>query len=538
MLKLRLNGYEPVIIFAVSLFLFTFGVGNQEVIGFESRFYLFALEMWRHGFSWFPTTYGEPYPDYPVTSTWLIYLVAQFFGHLSKLPAVIPGAIAAALTVALTYLIGAVRNHWWGWFAALLLLMTFGFIKIARSISLDIYPTLITTWCFFLVLNADQKNKTEYLGWVYFLFFLGFAFRGPIGLIIPAAVVCSYQLLACNYRRMFFSAAFALLILIVSLAILLGIAHVVGGVHFVDQVLMMQIVGRLEASHLPYYYYFLDCFSNYALSYPIAVLVFLGTLFYWLRLSVYSTDLKLLFKLIVWALIILVGMSVPGDKKIRYVLAITPALALIATYPLVAASDEKYFKWLHWLLTRFFLLIPVIFLIGFRYLHSYADTHQLQFDIDYSRIDTVMYTLLSVSSMVFFKVKKKLQWVDLTVLAAAAIAFVYVYIYVAEPIYQYLDRTREFVTTVEDLREQQNARLVFYKEGRDGLPIKYLINVGYDERPEFIATEPQLENYPAPAFFITSAQYYEALSPHLFAQYRVVARDRIGHVPVVVFTNR
>src|SRR3990167_2636838 len=71
-------------IFLGSLFLFTWGLSDQEVISFDSRFYLFALEMWRHGLSWFPTTYHQPYPDYPALSTIFIYLAAWLAGGLNK----------------------------------------------------------------------------------------------------------------------------------------------------------------------------------------------------------------------------------------------------------------------------------------------------------------------------------------------------------------------------------------------------------------------------------------------------------------------
>ncbi|HLB57816.1 MAG TPA: hypothetical protein VJL60_03275, partial [Gammaproteobacteria bacterium] len=66
---IRNRYFEAVVIFFLGLIIFTIGLSHQEVITFEARFYLFALEMWRHGLSFFPTTYEQPYPDYPVTST-------------------------------------------------------------------------------------------------------------------------------------------------------------------------------------------------------------------------------------------------------------------------------------------------------------------------------------------------------------------------------------------------------------------------------------------------------------------------------------
>ena len=60
----------------VCLLLLIAYTGNQGYIGFETRFALFAREMFANGPSWFPATFGQPYPDYPAISTLLIYLVA------------------------------------------------------------------------------------------------------------------------------------------------------------------------------------------------------------------------------------------------------------------------------------------------------------------------------------------------------------------------------------------------------------------------------------------------------------------------------
>src|SRR5687768_3598086 len=76
--------FDGICIFILGLMCFTFGLSHQEIIGFEARFYLFALEMFRHGISWFPMTYHHPYPDYPVTSTLFIYGLSQVMGGLNK----------------------------------------------------------------------------------------------------------------------------------------------------------------------------------------------------------------------------------------------------------------------------------------------------------------------------------------------------------------------------------------------------------------------------------------------------------------------
>ena len=45
-------------IYLVALLLFTFGIWDQQPQGFDGRWALFLQEMFRHGASLFPTTYG------------------------------------------------------------------------------------------------------------------------------------------------------------------------------------------------------------------------------------------------------------------------------------------------------------------------------------------------------------------------------------------------------------------------------------------------------------------------------------------------
>src|SRR3990167_7901559 len=129
-MRLSQRNYLPVIgIFGISLFFFLWRQSSQEIIGFDSRFYLFALEMWRHGPNWFPTTYHKAYADYPVTSTFLIYIAAHLIGHLNKLTAVLPTAFAVSAMLSITYLIGALHEKRLGWYAVFLSLMTFTLLK-------------------------------------------------------------------------------------------------------------------------------------------------------------------------------------------------------------------------------------------------------------------------------------------------------------------------------------------------------------------------------------------------------------------------
>lgn len=530
--------FEILGIFSLSLLLFTWGVGSEEVVGFESRFYLFALEMWRDGVHAFPTTYHQLYPDYPATSTFLIYLTAKFMGHMNKLAAVLPSAIAASLTLTMTYLIGSLHNKRWGLYGVLFLLMTIVFLKSARSIALDMYPAMITACCFYMVYSADIKDWRSRESMIYLLLILGFAFRGPIGLVIPTGVICTYYLQDANYKRFFIVGAFALLILITCTLTLLMLAHVDGGHEFVHDVLRMEIVGRMDKSHLPFYFYFTTGFKDYALSFPLAVIVLLGVIYYEQRLHHHTPELKLMVKLFGWAMIVMLGMSIPGDKKIRYILPIAPAIALFAAYVFIAPKGERYFLWLRWLLVRFFLVFPALLYIGLRVVMAYASKHSLDFQINYLLVTQVLFASIAGSFLLFVIFAKKEQWRDTGVLCIATLCFVFCYIVVAEPIELYIDKTRAFVLEVEKARKHNHAKLIFYRETPDGLPIKYLVDMPSEETPIFMGDEEELVSYASPAFFITSESYFNELSPVTAGQLHVVARDKIGHVPVVVFTNR
>ena len=94
----------------------------------------------------------------------------------------------------LTYQIGALHSRQWGLYAVLLSFLTYAFVASARSISPDQFTALATTGCFYACHSSRIPRRRWRLAWLPILGMLGFASRGPIGFIIPAAVVCTYYL--------------------------------------------------------------------------------------------------------------------------------------------------------------------------------------------------------------------------------------------------------------------------------------------------------------------------------------------------------
>lgn len=526
---------ETIGLFFCSLLLFTWGLSSQEIISFDSRFYLFAQEMQRYGLTWFPLTYHQPYPDYSAASTVLIHLVASLAGGLTKLTAVFPSAVMAALTVTVTYMIGALRSPRWGLSAALFMILTLTFLKSARGISLDMYTTLITACCFYLLYSAQVKNKSPAMLWIYCLLVISFIFRGPIGLVMPAGVVCLYFLQERQFKKLFIFGVLAVLLLTVCSALFLALAHHVGGESFMQAVLRMQVLGRMDNYYLPRYFYFQDSMGIYAFSFPLSLLVMGGVIYYALTGRHATPDRKLLLQLTGWMLVILIGMSIPDDKKIRYILPMVPAAALIAAYPFVAASQETYFVYLRWLWRRLFLLLPLILLVATVVVSAYAKRHALQFNLHYGHIIRFLACMQFLSLMIFCTQTKRKALRDNLVLFIAALSFTVSNLSIIEPIELQVDKAHAFVSKVENERLAAQAQLIFYKERPDGLPIKYLINMPKAEQPGFIADTKQLMAIPGPAYFVASESYFTDLPKTVAASFHVIARDTLGHVKVVVF---
>src|SRR5262245_54807897 len=200
-------------IFACSLAAFTIGLA-PEFISFQTRFAVFAQNMLRDGPSYFPTLYGVPYPDYPALPTIFIWLLSKPLGRVTPLTAILPTAVASALILVFVYLIGALRSRRWGLYAVLMTLLTYAFVFSARSIAPDQYTALATAASFCICYSASVAGRRRRLAWLPLLGLLGFACRGPIGLIVPAAVVATYYLVRREYRT--------LLVIVVGAAALLA----------------------------------------------------------------------------------------------------------------------------------------------------------------------------------------------------------------------------------------------------------------------------------------------------------------------------
>jgi 4-amino-4-deoxy-L-arabinose transferase-like glycosyltransferase len=501
----------------VGLLLFTLGLWGQEFVGFETRFAVFAKEMLRAGVSIFPKTYGEPYPDYPATSTLLIWLGSLPLGEVTKFTAILPTAIASALNLALTYRLLSYVSRQWAFVAVCFELLTATFLVEARAISLDQMLATITLACFILAYRRDAgiASSERWLLWIFVLLVLGFSIRGPMGIVIPVGVLCSYYALTHQWRAVFRIGVPSLALLIACWFALLFLARIEGGETFVEDVIRMQVTGRLGGHDdaLPRYYYLVNSLSNFALSFPVALLVTASLLRsallrlqlpFWRKADAASWDpaMRMAVLMAGWLLLVLIGLSIPETKKARYLLPAVPAMAALAAYVFIDQSNG-FLRVIYRTLQKLLLILPMLLLGLVFYAEHYARQRHLNVEIQTSLLLSL---LVGGQLLALFALRR--TWPqdkrDKLIVAVAASTFWLTNVCLREPAELQIHSARPFVQAVEELRRQQPGPLAMYGVGKDSLAIVYHVNVADEFRPLFINQVEQLRSLHYPLYLLIS----------------------------------
>jgi 4-amino-4-deoxy-L-arabinose transferase-like glycosyltransferase len=525
-------GRDSLLIFFSGIVIFT-AARNRGFISSETRFALFAQEMLRNGPSFFPTTYGTPYPDYPATSTFIIYLISLPFGNVTPFTATLPTAIVSALVLVITYRIGATQSRKWGWSAVLFALSTYLFFSESRSISLDQYNSLATALCFYLAYSATICGRGKRLWFIPLILVASFSFRGLVGLIIPAGVVCTYYVCRREFKKLLLMGILTLGLLSVCSAAMLVAAYLQGGETFVRRVVDAQAAGRMVESRVSHFYYWYGGLSSCAVSYPLAVLVVIAGSRHILRRE--DRDYEFIGYMVGWVLIVLIAMSVPAAKKMRYILPIVPALSLVAAYLLVDSSPKeilfatrKTFLAICTFLPLFASIATVGILSVGKYFGLAVDVHFL-----------IALALLIGLTIIAGTLNKRLRGYpnqDMASVVVGVTAFIIVSIGVVQPINATLECTRPFVEKVKLLQKEQPGDLIFYQIGPDAEDIKFMVNYDKPIMPIFIKSPDELLKCRKNSCFIAKKQSFDHLPEDMKKRIQLRFEGRIGHRDCVVFT--
>ncbi|MBN3865132.1 glycosyltransferase [Pseudomonas frederiksbergensis] len=486
----------------LTLMLFIAGVYQQAAIGFDSRFVLFAQEMLRHGPSFFPTTYGQPYADYSALSTLFIWLLSLPFGQVNSLSAWLPSAIAAAVIVTLMYRLLAPCSRRWALLSIALMLMTSTFVTETRAVSQDLMLAAVAFSVFYLGYAADHFAMPRRLPLILALLLLGFGIRGPLGLVIPCGMLCSYYLLNRQWSRLFGFGLLAAILLVVCVGVLLWLAEASGGPAFMHEVVRMQFMGRMDGSEgvSGSLYYFTRSLGNYALAYPLALLVLAAV---WLTNPRQAGPaLRLLQYCAAAGLIVMIGLSIPQAKKARYLLPMLPMAAIIAAYPFQVAQG-RVFEWLRGLMQGLWLLIPGVLIVALLIAQRRLPVQPAAF----VPVLIVLVALQIIALVMWLRSNGRAE----ALACCAVLALWSVYILVFEPVERQLYDTQTFSRAAFAQVQKDPAPLVLHGMGKDAKAIKFMVNIEQDLQPVFTESIQELEALPGPAWLMMDRSDYTAL---------------------------
>jgi 4-amino-4-deoxy-L-arabinose transferase-like glycosyltransferase len=486
----------------LALLLFCAGIYQQAAIGFDSRFVLFAQEMLRNGPSFFPTTYGQPYADYSGLSTLFIWLLSLPFGQVTSLTAWLPSAIAAAVIVTLMYRLLAPYSTRWALLSIALMLLTNTFITETRAVSLDLMLAAVAFSVFYLGYAADHFAAPRRWVLIFALLMLGFWIRGPIGLVIPTGMLCGYFLVNRQWRRLLVFGLLASVLLAACIGLLLWLADVSGGPAFLQDVIRMQFMGRMDGSEgsNEVLYYFTSSLGNYALAWPLAVLALMAIAASGRQQS--GPALRLMLYCAAAGLIVMVGLSVPQAKKARYLLPMLPMAAIIAAYPFYAVQG-RLFSWLRVLMQGLWLLIPGLLIVTLLVI-------QRRFPEDVAHL-TSLFIILGALQAVAVVALRQPRWRAQILALCAVLALWSVYILQFEPIQRQLYDTRTFSHEAFELVQKDPAPLVMHAMGKDAKAIKFMVNINQGLQPAFTDSPLELDALKGPAWLMMDLNVYKTL---------------------------
>lgn len=519
------------------LLLFIVGIWNQGYIGFETRFALFAREMFANGPTWFPTTYGQPYPDYPAMSTFLIYLVAIPLGEVNKFATVLPTAISSAITAIVAYRIMRHYDKDWAFYCVVILLLTNTFATEARAISLDQTIATISMVMFYLVWRAETLGDGSIPWLIWPLLILGFSIRGPLGVVIPSVGIAIFYLFQLQWKKLLVYGIASVILLVALWLLLLQLADAAGGEVFMAEVIRMQIGGRLNAGASPEFSaYFKGAFGNYALAYPFAVVGYSALLFQlFSQQSTLNDDkIKLVLFMGVWALVIMLGMSFPDTKKSRYLLSMTFPLSVVASY-FIYQHEKGVFAFLRRLYTGIILALPGLLAIALPFAAEKAADKGIDpasFPINTVIIILVVLQIIAIAWAVVGRRKNTSLRAELSL---SVVAFWLVLITILEPAELQTRDSRHFVSRVEAIRQEQHLPLVFYQEKADVMGKVYVVNAEQLITPAFIDDLTEIAGFTSGILLVTQEDITADLQ-QLGVVANTVATGTMDNTPFLAYT--
>ncbi|MGH7766172.1 MAG: ArnT family glycosyltransferase [Candidatus Binatia bacterium] len=302
-----------------------------------------------------------PYLDKPVFFYWLAAVGFQCFG-VSEWAARLPSALAAFGCVLLVYnLARRSGDPWAGLWSSLILLTSPLFVAFSRAVIFDMTLTFFITtalWAFYRGWDAGSKSPRIFLLVMYTAMGCATLVKGPIGVMIPGAVIALHLLLSRRLsmlRRMEIPLGLALFLLVAAPWYAWAEIRNPGYLRYflLEENFLRYLTPHFEREQ-PWYYYGGILAGGF---FPWTALIYLP----FKNLASLLKDERKLF-LLLWAIVPLVVFSFSASKQPGYILPIFPPLALLTAEAFLSVLADPTAK------ARWPLAIPwLIFLAVFAY---------------------------------------------------------------------------------------------------------------------------------------------------------------------------
>jgi dolichol-phosphate mannosyltransferase len=170
----------------------------------ESRYAQIALEMLQSGDFLVPRLLGEPYLDKPPLLYWVTAASFRLCGA-TEFAARLPMALAAMLTVLVSFVLGSrLTGSRPAFLAALLMLLSLGFVLSGRFLIMDGLLTLFLTVCLLASVLALRGREVRTAWWILAAVAcgLGIMTKGPVAVVLAIPPLVALQWLDADLARL------------------------------------------------------------------------------------------------------------------------------------------------------------------------------------------------------------------------------------------------------------------------------------------------------------------------------------------------
>lgn len=458
-------------ILGLALFVFCFDLGNREPLAYDFRHGVILRRLLHDGFSWIPMLFDAPYAQKPPLFFWILYPLGKLFNsyHVSVLT--LPSALSSAGIVCLLFFFLKRLHVQWAIVTALILITTYPFYLKARMSSVDMlfafFLTLAIT-CFFVF--YVRKKRWGAIGLIIGLI-AGFLTKGPIGILLPSAVIVIYLILRKDWRNFFlygFSLAF---LLAVCFAGWYGLCYKLLGEEFVRFALKSHTYGRVIEPPNKSYFYYLFVLLVFALPWSFPLVGLFREKLKRENKEMFSLQMIEVERFVfVWFSVIFLFFTFVSVKHLRYIVPLFPPMAVLAGSFFVGRNEEdrwKVFFWktMPWLIWTAVLTAAAATLFWF----CHPVTAVLQNGAQRYLIFGAAVLLFCIWELLRKTKKEPFHWVSLIL---GLLVFQLFSAQFVEPTVSYAKSPKQVVLDFEKVNQRQNP-LGFYQFRRDDL-LRYL----------------------------------------------------------------